>query len=461
MRKGALERTPHPGMNLAWALVITMAGLVAGVGSSVGTAQATPTGPCGATGLFTSSPGVDTCTHSVAGTEEIFSVPVGVSTVRVTAVGAAGGTDTFDVIPGQSGGLGALVVNDALPVAPGTTLYVDVGENGSSGTSPNNACPVPGGPGGFRDGGVGGAGCGVVSTCVSCEPASGGGGAGGGGSSDISLQPPTAMNLTGNPSTDPRLLVAGGGGGAGGDGYNPAFQSTAVGGSGGNAGDAAVSGAGVGGSPGGIGGPAAGNGTAASGGAGADASPAVPTFTGGGGGGGGWSGGAGGAAGADVNGYQYFDGGQGGGGGSSYGGLGGPVSVTTAAPGQQPSVAITWSPPTTSVVTLKFTGSLTYQNSGPATSSSLVISPSTGVVRSVTGTVTIRGVNGGNATVRVEIVGLFGGYIGAVVVSDPSVGLNTVGVVLGRSLSRASSAQVTGTASGLYHLHPYTLNFTV
>lgn len=346
--------------------------LIAALALAVGTTSVLPavaqaqSGPCGSSGVFASSGAVDSCTYS--GTEGTFSVPVGLPSTAVTAIGGEGG-NAGEAFGGDGfGGLGAVVANDALPVPSGATLYVEVGENGGWGSVPNVQCPQPTVPGGLNDGGSGGAGCGPnTPTGCACDPAQAGGGAGGGGSSDISLEPPTAANRTGDLSTDPRLLVAGGGGGAGGGAIPSEGGFPVPGGSGGNAGDADISGSGAGGSgtsasrfdygaggsPGGIGAPAAGNGTAASGGAGYDATGYQNngTLTGGGGGGGGWFGGSGGAAGTAVAiGALGAYGGGGGGGGSSYGGLGGPVTVTTAAAGEQPSVTISWPNSTTTEV---------------------------------------------------------------------------------------------------------------
>jgi hypothetical protein len=275
------------------------------------------TSPCGASGVYSTSGTTATCAYSETGSEDTFSLLSGMSTVGVTAVGAQGGNSNFD--DGPTGGLGAQVSDSALSVPAGVaTLYVDVGE--------------PSGP--FPD--AGHAGCGTA-MC----------GAGGGGSSDLLSSPwATAQSdntLTGDASTDARLLVAGGGGGA------SVFSN------GGSAGDAAVSGGGAGGcqggaedggeggvgpidgTPGGGGGCAGATGTAASGGSGA------ASYYGGGGGGGGWFGGGGG------------DPSLGGGGGSSYGGAGpsNAVSITTASSNQAPGMAISWQMIATS---LSYTG---------------------------------------------------------------------------------------------------------
>lgn len=117
-----------------------------------------------------------------------FTVPDGVRTLHVVAVGAPGGADTrFDPDnPSTSGrgGFGADVAGD-LSVVPGTTLYAVVG--GLAGLS---------GAGGANGGGNGGV----------CSSVDGDYAGGGGGASDVRA---IDADLTS------RLLIAGGGGGAG------------------------------------------------------------------------------------------------------------------------------------------------------------------------------------------------------------------------------------------------------
>jgi hypothetical protein len=255
--------------------------------------------PCGSRGVYSTSGSASattaTCSYSSTGSEDTFSVPNGVSSLDVNAVGASGGSG-FTLHGGP--GMGAQVSDSALPVTAGATLYVDV----AAGRFPDGGSPSPYGSGG------------------------------GGGSSDLLTMPRAAAVLTGNPSTDDRLLVAGGGGGAGSGGY------------GGSAGDANVIGAGAGGcgsfryggsgSPGGVGpvdgssGGGAGcqgggSGTASTGGAG-------QSFMPGGGGGGGWFGGGGGG---DAS---------GGGGGSSYGGAGPSADISISTASSSPKLMISW-----------------------------------------------------------------------------------------------------------------------
>jgi uncharacterized repeat protein (TIGR01451 family) len=300
--------------------------------------------PCGTSGVYGTSGTTATCTYSSTGSEDAFTVLAGISTVEVTAVGGQGGNSDYD--GGPTGGLGAQVSDTALPIPAGVaTLYVDVGENAPQ------AAPGQVEVGQFPDGGIGA--CGRV--CA----------AGGGGSSAL-LSTPRATaqldnELTGDPSTDARLLVAAGGGGASefGDGAN--------------AGDTDVSGAGAGGCQGGPGdagdggvGPIDGTdgGGAACLGARGTASIAgsgAGSYYGGGGGGGGWFGGGGG------------DPTDGGGGGSSYGGAGpsSAVSIAMASLVQQPGVVISWTLVATS---LSYTGPRSGTYGTPVTVSAMLTS---------------------------------------------------------------------------------------
>jgi len=292
--------------------------------------------PCGTSGAYTTAGGVDTCTYGTAGEDE-FTVPIEVSQVAVVAIGGAGEAGGSNGQPGGVGGAGG-EVSATLSVSGGSTLYVEVGTDGSPGTS-GASCAA--GDGGANGGGDGGA--------AYCSHSGGGGG---GGASDVRTTPASDGGLTGGAG-DPRLVVAGGGGGGGGATGSP-------GGAGGAAGDGSVTGAGAGGDcssggppnpggPGGVGagggaggvgvGPcgavidnvaAGGNGEPTGGGVGGDG--AAVLAEGGGGGGGGFIGGGGGAA----TGTPQI--GSGGGGGSSFGPAGAIVSTSSSAP----SIAISW-----------------------------------------------------------------------------------------------------------------------
>ncbi len=233
-----------------------------------------------------------TQTFTYTGSEQTFTVPAGVSTVHVLAIGGQGGKS------GAQGGTAAEVQGD-LTVKPGQVLYVEVGGQGGSGGEGLH-------PGGFNGGGEGAA--------------------GGGGASDVRTNPRSEAL-----SPDTRLIVAGGGGGAGTFGIEGA-------GAGGNAEEAGGSipnneGGGPGtsgsGGAGGSGGCAAGfGGELGLGGAGGNCES---SNIGGGGGGGGYYGGGGGGAGSSF-------GGGGGGGGSSLVPAGGKSTLASS----QAEVQITY-----------------------------------------------------------------------------------------------------------------------
>jgi hypothetical protein len=264
-------------------------------------------------GAVAATPPTVTETFSATGGEQSFTVPTGVSSVRVEAVGAAG-EGGFE---GSVGGLGADVVGQ-LPVAAGETLYVEV------------AAPS-----------VGGAGAGGPE-----------GGGNGGNASDVRAIP---VGTAG--SLESRLIVAAGGGGGGGE-----FEGGS--GAGGNAGDPGVSSPGSSNGDGGAGG---GAGTLTGGGAGGEGcfegngpwSGGAGSFglggnggesfgfplTGGGGGGGGYTGGGGGAGSCEPG---PEAGGGGGGGGANFV-FGGATfyAIGTAAPTTSPSITISYPSPAT------------------------------------------------------------------------------------------------------------------
>jgi len=267
-------------------------------------------------------------TFSPAGAEQSFVVPVGVTSVRVRAIGAAGET-AFSESPFQSaapGGAGAVVAS-LLPVTPGETLYVEVASRS------------------YNGGG---------------QPGLDGGGAGG-GASDVRTVSESA------PETlQSRLLVAAGGGGGGGtwfegsggrggDAGSPGWEGTTSE-SGGCCGEGSQHSAG--GAAGTLTGAGAGGqrcessafsfgreGSFGVGGEGGEEGNAPET--GGGGGGGGYWGGGGGEGSCEFAG-PFPTGGGGGGGGSSYvseeatSTSFGLASLTT-----EPSVSITYATPST------------------------------------------------------------------------------------------------------------------
>jgi hypothetical protein len=242
------------------------------------------------------SAAAETQTFAYTGSEQTFTVPAGVSSIQVLAIGGHGGNGG----KGGAAGGAAAEVQGELSVKSGTVLYVEVGGEGVSGRGPLHA-------GGFN-GGAAGAG-------------------GGGGASDVR----TAARSTGL-SPDTRLIVAGGGGGAGMTGTMGAGTGGAAGEAGGSiplnqgGGAGTASGGGLGGTggctPGFVG-------TLGLGGAGGN----CENLMGGGGAGGGYYGGGGGGSGSSF-------GGGGGGGGSSLIPAGG--TGTLASGTAQPEVQITY-----------------------------------------------------------------------------------------------------------------------
>lgn len=241
---------------------------------------------------------------SATGAEQAFTVPAGVTSIHVVAVGAKGGTGTSAANPG---GLGAVATAD-IPVAAGQKFFVEVGGNGANGNAGQ------GGAGGFNGGRLGGA---------SGDVALGAGGGGSGGSSDLRTVSRTGSTTLATMNS--RIIVAGGGGASGGG---------TGGGSGANAGANGGAGANAGVNPGGAGGQAA-TPTAPGAAGSSDASPGAIGIGGAGGdGSSGVTAGGGGAGGSGA--YGGGGAGPGSGGGSNGGGGGGgsstfaPTAVNTS-----------------------------------------------------------------------------------------------------------------------------------
>jgi hypothetical protein len=235
------------------------------------------------------------------GRRQTFTVPSGVTEIKVIAAGASGsGSEAISGQEASQGGHGGRLTA-TIPVIAGEKLAVFVG--GEGGTT----------AGGFNGGGSGGG-----------VSGSGGKAGGGGGASDV--------RANGDNVRD-RVLVAGGGGGGGGPSV---FYGTGSGGSGGGtnggsgSGDCYAGGAdgcgggggtqtagGAGGAGGDRGGQAAAgdSGTLGRGGAGGEVKASEAGGGGGGGGGGYYGGGGGGAGSVSTSGGG---GGGGGGGGSAY-----------------------------------------------------------------------------------------------------------------------------------------------
>ena len=283
------SRRVQPGSTQSgwWAVRGGVIGMIAGVAALAGPAASAA---AGATAPFT-TPG-----------QYLFTVPAGVSSISVTAVGAAGGS-CFG-----NGGGEAASVSGTFQVTGGEQLSVGVAGAGTN-------C----GAQGSVAGGIGGGGASGVEFAAS-----------GGGASVIS-EPQISPGFT------PELIVAAGGGGAG-NGGSPGGNAGAAGGSGvlstgGGAGTATAGGDG-GVDNGGFGGNGFAGGPLVGGAGGSGAA----SGSGGGGGGAGFFGGGGGAGGLPPA--------AGGGGGSSFlagdaTNTSGPSVTSTAA-----SVTITYATPT-------------------------------------------------------------------------------------------------------------------
>jgi hypothetical protein len=262
-----------------------------------------------------------TVTFTTTG-EHPITVPAGVTSLHVVAIGGKGGGGF------APGGPGARAEGN-VTVTPGQTLYAEVGDNGAPATTTQNVDAAGGwylaGDGGhYYDA--------TYAASQGFLPVSGGGGGGASGLKTCQITIRTCQ-----VQLSSILLVAGGGGGAGADskggaGGTPDGQSAvattngAPGGTGGT-----TSSEGVGGAPS----ESFSRGYIWSGGWG------FPGYAyGGGGGGGGYYGGGGGDGGYQGGGRQLAGGG---GGGSSLGPAGTQYSLSTDAP----SLTISYTPPVT------------------------------------------------------------------------------------------------------------------
>jgi Glycine rich protein len=212
------------------------------------------------------------------GGQQTFTVPAGVTSLHVAAVGGSGGAAGTGMAPGGFGG----TASADLSVSAGQVLYVEVGGNGGPGSGSR--------AGGFNGGGGGGSGAG-----------------GGGGATDVRTLPAGDSS-----SLTSRLIVAGGGGGGA---QAPGGANAGTPGAGPGAGGAGT------GTGNGMGGDGIDNASPGSPGAFGVGGAGGPGSTGGAGGGGGIFGGGGG--GAECSGSpMYCDafsfGGNGGGGSSGF-----------------------------------------------------------------------------------------------------------------------------------------------
>ncbi len=177
-----------------------------------------------------------------------FTVPQGVSRVRVTVIGGGGAGGTDAQLPGGGGGAGGRALRIISGLTPGAVIPVTVGAGGVASTSPADGSP--GGTSSFgvyvsATGGQGGSG-------GFANSAAAGGGGGGGAGGDV--------NIGGSFGTDSIVIAArggdGGGPGAGRGttGYATGMSALGFGGGGGGGGSSSTTGTGSGAS-GGAGGP--------------------------------------------------------------------------------------------------------------------------------------------------------------------------------------------------------------
>lgn len=388
---------------------------------------------------FSESIAQTTLTYSYTGSAQAFTVPSCVTTLTITARGAAGGS------AGYTGGEGG-VVKGVITVTPGQVYNLYVGGQGSVTA------------GGFNGGGAGGV-----------SPASSGGGGGGG----------TDIRFGGIALTNRIMAAAGGGGSGGSTSYNATpgvggggsactsplgvggggAGGCATGSNGGCLGGAATS-YGTGGGGAGVGGgaPTAGSSTGTFGGAGTagiggdGGSYTGATFcNGGGGGGGGYYGGAGGMSGSGgCNG--------GGGGGSSYADVNYFSSVTFTAGSQTAhgSIVISYIPIGTSVTAVASPTAICNGNSVNLTASGVVTytwlpvgsfagsnSSSVSVNPSSNTTYTVLGTNA-NSCISQKLVTV------TVSPSAPVLSINssTNNICLGQNVTLTASGALTYTWTG-------------
>jgi len=143
------------------------------------------------------------CLYEYTGSTQTFVVPAGVFQLTVDLYGASGGDDPAGPgdRPAVQGGLGAHVLT-TIPVTPGTTYKIEVGQEGKLAAQDVGAGDGPEdswGPAAYNGGGPG------VAEACDCGAVTGRS-AGGGGASDF---------RTSGGTLGQRILVAGGGGGAG------------------------------------------------------------------------------------------------------------------------------------------------------------------------------------------------------------------------------------------------------
>lgn len=172
--------------------ILLAAGVVAAAAfvTASPTAHAAPQGSCTTGSYVETTVGSDTVgsfsapSNTASSTGCTWTVPAGVTSVRVLVVAGGGGGGGFHTAGG--GGAGGLVHNVGFAVTPGSTVSVSVGKGGAPGSATGSQYTNPGGNG-------------ADSVFGSLTAVGGGGGGGGGANSQI-----------GNPGS------AGGSGGGGG-----------------------------------------------------------------------------------------------------------------------------------------------------------------------------------------------------------------------------------------------------
>ncbi len=340
--------TTVPGTVFNWTNNNTTIGLGASGAGNIPSFIGTNAGTTPNVGTITVTPtyvpvSTVTTTFNFTGGMQTFTVPAGVTSIDITALGAQGGSGAAGgaSVAGGAGGLGASATG-TLAVVPGQVLNIFVGGQGATPAGGFNG----GGNGGNQNSGGGGGasdvragGSGIANRVIT---AGGGGGGGRGGCDEGSA---STGGIGGNGGT--------GGGGVGADGASsPTSGGVAGGGFGGNAGSVqgAFGAAGIG-CGGFLGAPGITTANEIGGNGGNGQTCCCFSFgsiPGGGGGGGGQIGGGGaggGSAGTTGCSGNSKGAGGGGGGGSSY--TGGVTSGTTTA-GVQPGdgqVVITYALP--------------------------------------------------------------------------------------------------------------------
>ena len=147
------------------------------------------------------TPQMDCVLDYAAGSDSIFIVPEGVTSLAVEVAGAVGGPGGIERFIGPSPGGQGAIITGTFPVTPGDTVRIVAGVSGGPGSDHfdfSASAPLIGGIGGFGygTGGDGGSANPGVLTAMT------GGGGGGGGS---------AILVNSTP-----VVIAGGGGGGGG-----------------------------------------------------------------------------------------------------------------------------------------------------------------------------------------------------------------------------------------------------